>query len=61
MGTRNGTRHRHRLAAPPLSRINALNDDFAIADVDNGAALFNWANRLMLSLGQPVEPLAAAG
>ena len=29
-------------------------DDAAIVDVINGAAFFNWANRLMLSLGEPV-------
>ncbi|MBD7958780.1 alkylhydroperoxidase domain protein [Microbacterium sp. Sa4CUA7] len=29
-------------------------DDLAIADVVHGAAFFNWANRLMLSLGDPV-------
>lgn len=28
-------------------------DELAIADVIHGAAFFNWANRLMLSLGQP--------
>ena len=33
-------------------------DDLAIADVIQAAAFFNWANRLMLSLG---EPVAAAG
>jgi len=33
-------------------------DDLAIADVIHAAAFFNWANRLMLSLG---EPAAAAG
>ena len=27
--------------------------DLEIADVVNGAAFFNWANRLMLSLGEP--------
>ena len=32
-------------------------DDLAIADVIHAAAFFNWANRLMLSLG---EPAAAA-
>jgi alkylhydroperoxidase domain protein len=32
-------------------------DDLAIADVIYSAAFFNWANRLMLSLG---EPTAAA-
>ena len=33
-------------------------DDLAIADVIHAAAFFNWANRLMLSLG---EPTAAEG
>jgi alkylhydroperoxidase domain protein len=33
-------------------------DDLAIADVIHAAAFFNWANRLMLSLG---EPATAAG
>src|SRR3954451_17020706 len=33
-------------------------DDLAIADVIQAAASFNWANRLMLSLG---EPAARAG
>jgi alkylhydroperoxidase domain protein len=31
-------------------------DDLAIADVIYGAAFFNWANRLMLSLGEPTPP-----
>ena len=31
-------------------------DDLAIADVIHAAAFFNWANRLMLSLGEPVLP-----
>ena len=31
-------------------------DDAAIVDVINGAAFFNWANRLMLSLGEPEVP-----
>ena len=30
-------------------------DDLEIADVINGAAFFNWANRLMLSLGEPED------
>jgi alkylhydroperoxidase domain protein len=34
-------------------------DDLAIADVIHGAAFFNWANRLMLSLGEPRENAAA--
>ena len=33
-------------------------DDLAIADVIHGAAFFNWANRLMLSLGEPQENAA---
>jgi alkylhydroperoxidase domain protein len=28
-------------------------DDAEIVDVINGASFFNWANRLMLSLGEP--------
>jgi alkylhydroperoxidase domain protein len=31
-------------------------DDFAITDVIASAAFFNWANRLMLSLGEPEVP-----
>lgn len=31
-------------------------DDAEIVDVINGAAFFNWANRLMLSLGEPAAP-----
>jgi len=31
-------------------------DDLEIVDVLNGAAFFNWANRLMLSLGEPTPP-----
>lgn len=30
-------------------------DDLAIADIIQGAAFFNWANRLMLSLGEAAE------
>lgn len=33
-------------------------DDAAIVDVINAAAFFNWANRLMLSLGEPEIPPA---
>jgi alkylhydroperoxidase domain protein len=41
-----------------IERLRAVGlDDLAIADVIHGAAFFNWANRLMLSLG---EPMAAA-
>lgn len=31
-------------------------DDLDIVDAINGAAFFNWANRLMLSLGEPEVP-----
>ncbi|MER6949526.1 alkylhydroperoxidase domain protein [Nonomuraea sp. NPDC000554] len=33
-------------------------DDLAISDTLHAAAFFNWANRLMLSLGEPTEPTA---
>ena len=42
-----GPEHVARLRADGL-------DDLAIADVIQSAAFFNWANRLMLSLGDPV-------
>ncbi|MCY1313406.1 alkylhydroperoxidase domain protein [compost metagenome] len=41
-----GDEHVARLAAAGL-------DELEIADVIHGAAFFNWANRLMLSLGEP--------
>jgi alkylhydroperoxidase domain protein len=52
------------LAETPIafgeSHIAALRaaglDDLAIADVIHGAAFFNWANRLMLSLGTAGTP-----
>jgi alkylhydroperoxidase domain protein len=52
------------LAATPIAfgkthieRLRAVGlDDAAIADVINGGAFFNWANRLMLSLGEPTPP-----
>jgi alkylhydroperoxidase domain protein len=34
-------------------------DDAEIVDVINGAAFFNWANRLMLSLGEPATAVEA--
>ena len=43
-----GPEHVKRLRAAGL-------DDAEIIDVINGAAFFNWANRLMLSLGEPAE------
>ena len=40
-----------------VARLRAAGlDDLAIADVVQGAAFFNWANRLMLSLGEPQSP-----
>ena len=41
-----GTAHVDRLRSAGL-------DDLEIADVIHGASFFNWANRLMLSLGEP--------
>lgn len=35
-------------------------DDLAIADLIQSAAFFNWANRLMLSLGEPTPAAAQA-
>lgn len=54
------------LSATPIAfgpaHVNALRavglDDLAISDVIHGAAFFNWANRLMLSLGEPRAPAA---
>ncbi|MFL5191461.1 MAG: alkylhydroperoxidase domain protein, partial [Microvirga sp.] len=53
------------LTATPMAfgdrQIEALReaglDDLEIVDVINGAAFFNWANRLMLSLGEPTPPV----
>jgi alkylhydroperoxidase domain protein len=40
-----------------VERLRAAGlDDLEIADVVHGAAFFNWANRLMLSIGRPVAP-----
>ena len=41
-------------------REAGLRDD-EILDVVNGAAFFNWANRLMLSLGEPEVPARRRG
>jgi uncharacterized peroxidase-related enzyme len=44
--------------AEHVTRLRAAGlDDAEIVDVINGAAFFNWANRLMLSLGEPA-PIA---
>ena len=43
--------------ATEIERLRKVGlDDLAIADVIHGAAFFNWANRLMLSLGEPTAP-----
>ena len=47
-----GSEHVERLRRAGL-------DDLAIADVIQAAAFFNWANRLMLSLGEPAVPVEA--
>lgn len=40
-----------------VERLRAAGlDDLEIADVIHGAAFFNWANRLMLSIGRAVAP-----
>lgn len=31
-------------------------DDLAVLDAVNSSAFFNWANRLMLTLGEPDVP-----
>ncbi|HSN42425.1 MAG TPA: alkylhydroperoxidase domain protein [Propionibacteriaceae bacterium] len=42
-----------------VERLRAVGlDDTAIVDVVNSAAFFNWANRLMLGLGEPEVPAA---
>jgi alkylhydroperoxidase domain protein len=44
-----------------IDRLRAVGlDDAAIVDVINAASFFNWANRLMLSLGEPSATGAAA-
>jgi alkylhydroperoxidase domain protein len=44
-----GPDHVQRLRAAGL-------EDAAIADIIQSAAFFNWANRLMLALGEPLAP-----
>ena len=46
-----------RFGAAEINRLRAVGlDDLAIADVIHAASFFNWANRLMLSLGEPMLP-----
>ena len=43
--------------ATHVERLRAAGlDELEIADVVHGAAFFNWANRLMLSIGRAVAP-----
>ena len=44
-------------SASDVERLEASGlDDLAISDVVHSAAFFKWANRLMLSLGEPTPP-----
>ncbi len=46
-----------RLEASHLERLREFGlDDLALADLIHSTAFFQWANRLMLSLGEPLEP-----
>ena len=46
-----------RFGAAEIQRLRAAGlDDLDIADVVHSASFFNWANRLMLSLGEPALP-----
>jgi alkylhydroperoxidase family enzyme len=42
-----------RAYCPVRPAVKTSLDELEIADVIHGAAFFNWANRLMLSLGEP--------
>ena len=45
--------------AAQVTRLRSAGlDDAEIIDVIHGAAFFNWANRLMLSLGEPAPAVA---
>jgi alkylhydroperoxidase domain protein len=49
-----------RLTASHLGALRTAGfDEQAVSDVIHSAAFFNWANRLMLSLGEPEEPAGA--
>ncbi|RZS68588.1 alkylhydroperoxidase domain protein [Agromyces ramosus] len=49
-----------RLSPSHLDALRAAGfDQQSVADVIHSAAFFNWANRLMLSLGEPEEPAGA--
>jgi alkylhydroperoxidase domain protein len=49
-----------RFGADEIARLREQGlDDLAISDVIHGAAFFNWANRLMLTLGEPAVKAAS--
>ena len=51
-----------RFDATHIEALRAVEfDDAAIADIVQAAAFFNWANRLMLSLGEPEVPARRRG
>lgn len=46
-----------QLTVQHIEQVRAIGlDDAAIADLIQSSAFFNWANRLMLSLGEPAYP-----
>ena len=51
------TRTPSALTATHIARLREAGlDDLSISDVIHGAAFFNWANRLMLSIGRATAP-----
>jgi uncharacterized peroxidase-related enzyme len=50
-----------KVSAEDIRALRAVGlDDLEILDLIHSVALFAWANRLMLNLGEPVFPPAAA-
>ena len=46
-----------RFEASHVERLRELGmDDLAVADLIHATAFFQWANRLMLTIGEPLEP-----
>lgn len=51
------TRTPFEFGTPHVDALRAVGlDDLAVLDVINASAFFNWANRLMLTLGEPDVP-----
>lgn len=51
------TRTPYEFGVPHVDALRAAGlDDLAVLDVVNSSAFFNWANRLMLTLGEPDVP-----